>query len=67
MSDATPPGQVNYETWFRAAGLRTIVPWACLGQQGREAWEAAAQAVLAMQEETRCGAGSTRQRTATRL
>jgi hypothetical protein len=41
------PGQINYEAWFQAAGLRRIVPWAQLRPCGQAAWETAAQAVLA--------------------
>ena len=47
MSEIPTPGQLCYEAWFQAAGLRRIVPWAQLPPCGQAAWEAAAQAVLA--------------------
>jgi hypothetical protein len=54
MPDPTP-GQINYEAWFLtmhntppAGSLR----WAALEGSARDAWEAAAEAVLALREET---------------
>jgi hypothetical protein len=49
MPDPTP-GEICYTTWFAAAGLRQIVAWSHLTPTGSVAWDAAAAAVLAMQD-----------------
>lgn len=54
------PGEMAYQAWWQRFSDGTQAPplheaWAQVSPQAQQAWEAAAQAVLAMQEEeTRC-------------
>jgi hypothetical protein len=54
MSETITPGQIAYEGYMRVhVGTGQAVTWgyALLEPHERDAWEAAAQAVLAMKEE----------------
>ena len=55
MTDAPTPGQVAYEAWWRVhvnlPGTNVSFGFARLRPNEQAAWEAAAQAVRAMQEE----------------
>jgi hypothetical protein len=56
MPDTQPPGQLAYTVFWQtlAEAMGDAVPWEALHAATRRAWDAAAQAVLAMQtqEET---------------
>jgi len=59
MTDTPTPGQVGYmayyHTWLRQRHRSVMLAWAELSAEDRHAWEAAAEAVLALrtaQEET---------------
>jgi hypothetical protein len=55
MSETQTPGQIAYEAYWRAFapqfGPTYMHPWGQVHPQNQAAWDAAAQAVLAMQEE----------------
>lgn len=55
MSEPQSPGQVAYEAWRtmqpRAWLYERPLAWDSLASSTQRAWEAAAQAVLAMQQE----------------
>jgi hypothetical protein len=55
MIDTPTPGEVAYttyyHTWLRQRHRSVMLTWAELTAENRYAWEAAAQAVLAMQQE----------------
>jgi hypothetical protein len=53
MPDTPTPGQLAYTVFWQtlAEAMGDAVPWEALHAATRRAWEAAAQAVLAMQEE----------------
>ena len=52
MAETPTPGQVAHATyWLTFAGRPPTLPWAQLIPENRAAWEAAAQAVLALQQE----------------
>lgn len=60
MTDTPTPGQICYEAWRRTEPRGWLyerpLPWAQLDASTHAAWEAAAQAVRAMQEEEKlCG------------
>ena len=50
MPDQPTPGQLTYEAYCRAMHGTVIVPWRTVLPESRCAWEAAAQAVRAMEE-----------------
>jgi hypothetical protein len=52
MDDNQSPGQLAYTVFWQtlAAAMGDAVPWEALHAATRRAWDAAAQAVLAMQE-----------------
>jgi hypothetical protein len=55
MDDTRTPGQIGYEAYrlvvLPTAGRAHLPPWTHLPALSRAGWEAAAQAVLTMQEE----------------
>lgn len=57
MPDAPTPGEIAYETYWGTwnDGLPPALPWDQIIPDNKRAWEAAAQAVVAMQEEAQPG------------
>ena len=51
MPDQPTPGELAYAAYWPALGSPPPVPWAGLSPVVHRAWEAAAEAVRAMQEE----------------
>jgi hypothetical protein len=54
-SDTRTPGEIAYAAWtvadFPPGAAQTAAPWTVCSPDYQRAWEAAAQAVLAMQKE----------------
>jgi hypothetical protein len=51
MDDTPTPGQVVYEAYWRSEAGKVPFAWETLTPRAQQPWDAAAQAVLAIQEE----------------